>query len=64
MDLAKVAAAILSPVFLSHPNRVFRESPWPCGPPKRMEDAMQPVWGQGFGPASELPLGANFTRRR
>ena len=24
------------------------------------EDTAQPVWGQGFGPAAELPLGAEL----
>jgi hypothetical protein len=27
---------------------------------KLNEDAVEPVWGQGFGPAAELPLGAEL----
>ncbi len=36
----------------------MRESPWPCVPPKWIKTL--PLWGQRFGAAAELPLGAEL----
>ncbi len=41
-------------------NRVFNGVPTALRAAKADEDAMQPLWGQRFGAAAELPLGAEL----
>jgi hypothetical protein len=46
---------------LTNLNRVFNGVfHGPERAAKGDEDTAQPVWGQGFGPAAELPLGAEL----